>query len=144
MDRHRNGLSLDEIRRGPLQVFSPLERLDVGAAAEDLRGVAVEHLRLHVPAGRQQAWLDAEQQTWDPWLRQQSGFLGREVLWDSASEEGVLLIHWATRRNWNAIPAQAVAATQASFEAAAKAILGLPSHSENPFPLVFAGEARLP
>lgn len=104
----------------------------------------VEHLRLKVPAGGREAWIQAEQETWDPWLRQQKGFVDREVLWDSAREEGVLLIHWASDDDWKAIPASAVATVQARFEAAARRWLGLSSQSENPFPLLFAGEIQQP
>jgi uncharacterized protein (TIGR03792 family) len=100
----------------------------------------VEHLRLQVPADAREIWVEAELQTWDPWLRAQKGFVGREVLWDNHHQEGVLLIHWANRQDWKAIPEAMVAAVQESFEAAAKQMLSLPPHSDNPFPLVFAGE----
>jgi uncharacterized protein (TIGR03792 family) len=100
----------------------------------------VEHLRLQVPADARQAWIEAELQTWDPWLRQQQGFLGREVLWDKDRQEGVLLIHWANRQDWKSIPTADVATIQESFESAAKQILTLPPHSDNPFPLVYSGE----
>jgi hypothetical protein len=68
----------------------------------------------------------------------------REVLWDSACEEGILLIHWADPDDWKAIPAPEVAAIQDSFEAAAKRCLALPPQSDNPFPLIFAGEVQPP
>lgn len=144
MDVDRNGMSLAEIRCGPLQVLRALEQREEASVVNGDRPSAavIEHLRLQVPAGSQQGWLQAELQTWDPWLRQQKGFLGREVLWDHTCQEGVLLIHWANHHEWKAIPTHAVAATQESFEAAAKAILGLPAHSDNPFPLVFTGEAQ--
>ena len=100
----------------------------------------MEHLRLQVPADAREIWVEAELQTWDPWLRAQKGFVGREVLWDNHHQEGVLLIHWANRQDWKAIPEAMVAAVQESFEAAAKQMLSLPPHSDNPFPLVFAGE----
>ena len=146
MDGHRNGMSLEEIRGGTLQVLRSLERLEEDGVVNGERSgaVVIEPLRLQVPAGAQQAGLQAELQPWDPWLRQQKGFLGREVLWDSACQEGVLLIHWANHHDWKAIPPHTVTATQDSFEAAAKAILGLPAQSANPFPLVFTGEAHSP
>lgn len=100
----------------------------------------VEHLRLQVPADARDIWIEAELQTWDPWLREQKGFVGREVLWDNRLQEGVLLIHWANRQDWIAIPESIVAVVQQRFEAAAKQMLSLPAQSANPFPLVYAGE----
>jgi uncharacterized protein (TIGR03792 family) len=100
----------------------------------------IEHLRLHVPAHSQRAWIEAETHTWEPWLRQRQGFVGRELRWDQERQEGVLLIHWASRTDWKAIPEEMVNAIQADFESAAKRILGLPPESPNPFPLLFSGE----
>lgn len=143
VDGQSNRMSLADIRRGPLQVLKGLERQEGWKTAESNTLVAVvEHLRLKVPAGGREAWLQAELETWDPWLRQQKGFVEREVLWDSAREEGILLIHWADPDDWKAIPALEVAAIQDSFEAAAKRCLGLSPHSDNPFPLIFAGEVQ--
>jgi uncharacterized protein (TIGR03792 family) len=106
----------------------------------------VEHLRVKVPAGAREAWLQAEQQTWQPWLQRQEGFLGREILWDGEKEEGILLIHWHSRRQWLAIPASEIAAVQRRFEAAARLALarisgsGPDPEATNPFPLVYSGE----
>ena len=110
----------------------------------------VEHLRVHVPAAARSAWLEAEQGSWEPWLKQQPGFLGRELQWDGAREEGQLLIHWASREQWLAIPCQELEAVQACFEQLAHAALvrlgaaaplAEPSGlGANPFPLVYEGE----
>ena len=124
----------------------------------------IEHLRLKVPAAARQAWLEAEQASWEPWLRTQMGFLGRELHWDEQREEGQLLIRWASRDLWQAIPAAAVEQVQQQFERSAHAALarlGVPLSvaavgdaaaagggtvmppaqlSTNPFPLVYAGE----
>jgi uncharacterized protein (TIGR03792 family) len=78
-------------------------------------------------------------------LQQQAGYLGRELRWDAQREEGVLLIRWASREQWKAIPAAEVERVQKRFEALARQCLSgdqqpdrpLPS---NPFPLVHAGE----
>ena len=116
---------------------------DVAIAATEQPGgqlevVVVEHLRIKVPANGRQAWLEAEQGSWEPWLQKQDGFLGRELLWDSAREEGTLLIRWASREQWKAIPEAEVEAVQERFEELAREATG--QRQGNPFPLVFEGE----
>ena len=116
---------------------------DVAIAATDqprgqLEVVVVEHLRIKVPANGRQAWLEAEQGSWEPWLQKQDGFLGRELLWDSAREEGTLLIRWASREQWKAIAEAEVEAVQERFEELAREATG--QRQGNPFPLVFEGE----
>ena len=65
----------------------------------------VEHLRIKVPANALSVWHRAEEGSWEPWLAKQDGFLGRDLLWDPETEEGTLLIRWASREQWKAIPA---------------------------------------
>ena len=98
----------------------------------------VEQLRLNVPSDNRQAWLDAEQHSWEPWLAQQDGFLDRQLLWDPKREEGTLLIRWASREQWKAIPSSEVAAVQERFEQLARVATG--QRQGNPFPLTFEGE----
>jgi len=116
---------------------------DVAIAATEQPGgqlevVVVEHLRIKVPADGRQAWLEAERGSWEPWLQKQDGFLGRELLWDSAREEGTLLIRWASREQWKAVPEAEVEAVQERFEELAREATG--QRQGNPFPLVFEGE----
>jgi len=101
----------------------------------------VEHLRLAVPAAARQAWLQAEQGSWEPWLQQQQGYLGRELLWDPERQEGVLLIRWASRAHWKAIAPEQVQAVQERFEQLARRATG--QVQGNPFPLVFEGELQV-
>ena len=42
----------------------------------------VEHLKLDVPKKSKHAWLKAEEGSWQPWLLQQDGYLGRQLFWD--------------------------------------------------------------
>ena len=100
--------------------------------------VVVEHLRVKVPANAVEAWLEAEQGSWEPWLAQQAGFLDRQLLWDPDREEGTLLIHWRSREQWKAIPEQEVEQVQQRFESLAREATG--RRQGNPFPLVFEGE----
>jgi len=100
----------------------------------------VEHLRVKVPAEARDAWLEAERGSWDPWLAQQSGYLGRDLLWDAEREEGTLLIRWASREQWKAISLAEVEAVQERFEQLAREATG--TRQGNPFPLVFEGELQ--
>ena len=118
---------------------------DVAIAEQQLPGgsfevAVVEHLRVKVPAEARQAWLEAERGSWDPWLKQQPGYLGRDLLWDPEGEEGTLLIRWASRDQWKAIPLEEVEAVQERFEQLARETTG--TQQGNPFPLVFEGELQ--
>jgi uncharacterized protein (TIGR03792 family) len=112
------------------------------AAFQDPSGpfdvAVVEHLRVQVPADGREAWLQAERGSWEPWLQQQEGYLGRDLLWDAEREEGTLLIRWASREQWKSISEQEVEAVQERFEQLARAATG--QRQGNPFPLVFEGE----
>lgn len=116
----------------------------VGAAPDEAGGsyelVVVEQLRLKVPSESRQAWLKAEAGSWEPWLNQQQGFLGRQLLWDPEREEGTLLIRWESRRQWKAIPEAELAAVQQRFEQLARSATA--TEAGNPFPLVFEGELQ--
>ena len=104
----------------------------------------IEHLRLSVPEQGREAWLEAERGSWEPWLAQQMGFLGRDLLWDPETEEGTLLIRWSSRQAWKAIPSEQVAEVQNRFEQLAREAMELPQEMDNPFPLVFEGELIRP
>ena len=104
----------------------------------------IEHLRLSVPEQGREAWLEAERGSWEPWLAQQMGFLGRDLLWDPETEEGTLLIRWSSRQAWKAIPSEQVAEVQDRFEQLAREAMALPQEMDNPFPLVFKGELLKP
>jgi len=105
-----------------------------------LEVAVVEHLRVKVSAEARQAWLEAERGSWEPWLAQQDGYLGRDLLWEPEREEGTLLIRWASRQQWKAIPLEEVEAVQERFEQLARQATG--TRQGNPFPLVFEGELQ--
>jgi uncharacterized protein (TIGR03792 family) len=98
----------------------------------------IELLRLQVPAAGREAWLEAERRSWQPWLEQQSGFLGRDLLWDPQHEEATLVIRWASREQWKAIPSAEVERVQREFEHLARQSLG--QNAGNPFPLLAEAE----
>jgi uncharacterized protein (TIGR03792 family) len=118
-----------------LLVIAPL---NPASGAQPYEVVVVEHLRLKVPEAGVEAWLTAERGSWEPWLAEQPGFLDRQLLWDAEREEGTLLIHWASREQWKAIPSTQVQAVQQRFEALARQASGI--SQGNPFPLIFEGE----
>ena len=98
----------------------------------------VEHLRLKVPQESRDHWMVAERGSWEPWLKQQPGFLGRDLFWDPATEEGTLLIRWNSREAWKSISIAEVETVQERFETLAREQTG--QSQGNPFPLVFEGE----
>ena len=98
----------------------------------------VEHLRLQVPQESREQWMVAERGSWEPWLKRQPGFLGRDLFWDPATEEGTLLIRWSSREAWKSISMEEVETVQERFETLAREQTG--QRQGNPFPLVFEGE----
>ena len=98
----------------------------------------VELLRLGVPAAHYRAWLEAEKASWEPWLAKQPGFESRQLLWDRQRQEGTLLIRWASRAQWKAIPEAEVGRVQERFEQRARQLTG--QATGNPFPLLAEAE----
>ncbi len=104
----------------------------------DSKGPVIEYLMLSVPTQEKEAWLNAERQTWEPWLNRQKGFVGRQLLWDPNNEEAILLITWSTRSLWKDIPQIEIDRVQELFEQIAMDLTG--DHSSNPFPIKSQGE----
>ena len=118
-----------------------LSETKVRAESDPTRGdlvAVVEHLRLQVPRESREQWMEAERGSWEPWLRQKPGFLGRDLFWDPATEEGTLLIRWSSRKAWKSISMAEVETVQERFETLAREQTG--QRQGNPFPLVFEGE----
>ena len=100
----------------------------------------IELLRLSVPAGQRNIWMDGERSIWQPWLEEQDGFLGREIFWDAGKAEGLVLVRWASREQWKAITNQEVQQVQRRFDSRVNAALGRSAGDESPFPLLEARE----
>ena len=98
----------------------------------------VEFLRLHVPKQDRNAWLIAEQNSWEPWLEKQKGFLGRQLFWDPEREEALLLISWSSRSEWKMISKKEIDYVQNTFEDIANDLTG--RKGINPFPIKSQGE----
>ena len=99
--------------------------------------MVIEELRLKVPADSKAAWLNAEQEIWDPWLSSQEGFLGRQLFWDKEKEEALILVNWKSKNLWKSIPISEVNIVQGKFEDNVKTALNV---SKNPFELIYEGE----
>ena len=95
-------------------------------------------MRLSVPAKDRESWLIAEKLSWEPWLNNQEGFLGRQLFWDSKTQEAVILIAWSNRTYWKRIPQAEINDIQVLFEKVARDKIGV--KEGNPFPIQFAGE----
>ena len=98
----------------------------------------VEHLKLEVSKKFKNAWLKAEEGSWEPWLLKQDGFLGRQLFWDPKGEEATLLIGWESRAVWKNISQSEINLVQHDFEKIARKETG--QSSGNPFPLIYEGE----
>ena len=99
--------------------------------------MVTEELRLKVPAYAKEAWLNAENEIWEPWLFSQDGFLGRQLFWDKEKEEALILVNWESKKLWKSIPMSEVNVVQEKFEDKVKIALNL---RENPFELIYEGE----
>ena len=104
----------------------------------DSNQTIIEYLCLRVPHKDRNAWLIAEQKSWEPWLKEQKGFLGRQLLWDAEREEAILLISWASRSDWKMIPQEEIDHVQKTFEEIATDLTG--KNGINPFPIKSQGE----
>ena len=102
------------------------------------KGSIVEHLKLDVPKQFKNAWLKAEEGSWETWLLKQEGFLGRQLFWDPKVDEAILLIGWESREIWKKIPQKEINLVQHDFEKIARKETG--QISGNPFPLIYEGE----
>ena len=99
--------------------------------------MVIEELRLKVPASSKAAWLNAENEIWEPWLSSQDGFLGRQLFWDKEKEEALILVNWKSKKLWKSIPMSEVNEVQQKFENYIKTSLNV---RENPFELIYEGE----
>ncbi len=99
--------------------------------------MVVEELRIKVPANLRATWLNAEKEIWDPWLSNQEGFLGRQLLWNKEKEEALILVNWESKKLWKSIPMSEVDLVQEKFENIVKTSLNI---KENPFELIYEGE----
>ena len=99
----------------------------------------IEELRLNVPLEYKNAWLNAEGEIWEPWLKQKKGYLGREIFYNEIKEEALVLVEWETKELWKNIPLDEVNKVQIQFENHVSRSLKL---TKNPFELIYEGELK--
>ncbi|MEB3239450.1 MAG: TIGR03792 family protein [Cyanobacteriota bacterium] len=117
----------------PVPMALALRSLDPAAGV-------VEVLQLPVSVVQHDCWRQAEALVWEPWLEQQQGYRGRDLLWDPRQEQAVVLVGWDSQAAWDAIPAAAIEQTQSAFDGSLQRCLGISSPS--PLPLERSGVVR--
>ena len=100
----------------------------------------VEVLQMPVSAGQRQCWRQAEEAHWEPWLEQQDGYRGRELLWDPERQQAVVLVGWQSQQQWDAIPTSSIGSTEEAFNAQLRDCLGV--NAEAPLPLQRTGALK--
>lgn len=85
--------------------------------------MVIEWLRIEVPVADQARYFAADADIWTKALACNAGFLGKEVWVRHDAPRSVnLVIRWASRDAWKAVPAGLLAETDAAFEAAMGAV----------------------
>jgi len=79
----------------------------------------IEHLTVRVPVALQPRYMTADAAVWTAALAAQPGYLGKEVWADLDDPERLhLVIRWASRADWDAVPRRLLESTEARFRAA--------------------------
>jgi uncharacterized protein (TIGR03792 family) len=80
---------------------------------------AIESLTFQVPPERQAEFIQRDTEIWTSFLADQPGFISKEI-WINPShpDEVVLIVHWASREQWHAIPQSALKQTTERFNKA--------------------------
>ncbi|MEB3240956.1 MAG: TIGR03792 family protein [Synechococcus sp.] len=126
-----------------IKLFSLLMALVLWAAPAwaiqplDPSAAVVEVLQMPVNSQQRQCWLEAEAGQWEPWLEQQDGYRGRDLLWDPERQQAVVLVGWQSQQQWDAIPASSIGSTEEAFNAQLRDCLGV--SDQQPLPLQRAG-----
>ncbi|KAB8320164.1 TIGR03792 family protein [Tolypothrix campylonemoides VB511288] len=79
----------------------------------------IELLKAKVPPEQREKYIQKDAEIWTAALAKHPGFLGKEV-WINPNDptEVVLVIHWATKEDWKAIPQAELDAIERKFTAA--------------------------
>ncbi|WP_017318064.1 TIGR03792 family protein [Mastigocladopsis repens] len=79
----------------------------------------IELLKVKVPPEQREKYIQKDAEIWTAALAKHPGFLGKEV-WSNPKDatEVVLVIHWATKEHWKAIPQVELEAIEQKFSEA--------------------------
>ena len=85
--------------------------------------MVIEWLRFTVPVADQPRFIAQDAAVWTPTLAAHPGFAGKEV-WCAANDPTALnlIIRWDSMAQWQAVPPDILAATDATFQAAMGAV----------------------
>ena len=81
--------------------------------------MVVEYLSFQIEPSERDAWLRVEEQTWSRFLERQPGFVSKQM-WVERDHPGEVfaVITWRDEASWHSIPADELAAVDASMGAA--------------------------
>ncbi len=78
--------------------------------------MVIEWLKVNVPPELRELYIQKDAEIWTPILSKYPGFVGKEV-WINPHDatEIVMVIHWADRDAWKAIPTEELVETDRQF-----------------------------
>lgn len=81
--------------------------------------MVIEFLKFKVASGMRENYIQKDAEIWTTALAEYPGFLDKEV-WINPHDptEVILIIRWATKEQWQAIPSQKLQAIEQKFNAA--------------------------
>ena len=81
--------------------------------------MVIEYLTFHIDPTERDTWMAAEEVTWSRFLEQQPGFVAKQMWVErDRPDEVIAVITWQDEASWHAIPADELAAVDASMGAA--------------------------
>ena len=81
--------------------------------------MVIEWLKVRVDEKMRERYIQIDEEIWTTALAQYPGFLGKEIwLSPSHSDELIMVIQWATREQWKAIPEAELKVIEEQFDTA--------------------------
>lgn len=78
--------------------------------------MVIEWLKVKVPVEQREFYIQKDAEVWNPFLAKCPGFISKET-WINPEqpEEVVLMIRWASRAQWESVPADELKQVEAQF-----------------------------